>query len=76
MAEQTLVEQKEAAVGDLEVLRVDLDFFALGHGLVGNPDLVPETAESWDVGVRFSSADKFDFSITAISEPTSGISKK
>ncbi len=34
-------------------------FFALGHGLVGNPDLVPETAESWDVGVRFSSADKF-----------------
>lgn len=25
-------------------------FFALGHGLVGNPDLKPETATSWDVG--------------------------
>jgi vitamin B12 transporter len=34
-------------------------FFALGHGLVGNPDLQPETAESWDVGVSFSPSDKF-----------------
>ena len=25
-------------------------FFALGHALVGNPDLVPEKGESWDVG--------------------------
>lgn len=28
-------------------------FFALGHALVGNPDLQPEFAESWDAGVRW-----------------------
>ena len=28
-------------------------FFALGHGLVGNPDLKPEKGESWDVGLQW-----------------------
>jgi len=28
-------------------------FFALGNALVGNPDLQPETAESWDAGVAW-----------------------
>lgn len=26
-------------------------FFALGHSLTGNPSLVPETAESWDLSI-------------------------
>jgi vitamin B12 transporter len=29
-------------------------FFALGHALVGNPDLLPEQAESWDVGLQWN----------------------
>lgn len=33
-------------------------FFALGHALIGNPDLRPETAESWDVGLQWTMADK------------------
>ena len=33
-------------------------FFALGHGLVGNPDLRPETAESWDLGLKFAPSEK------------------
>ena len=33
-------------------------FFALGHALVGNPDLQPETAESWDLGLHWSPADR------------------
>ena len=28
-------------------------FFALGHGLVGNPDLQPEQAKSWDIGLTW-----------------------
>lgn len=28
-------------------------FFALGNALVGNPDLDPEKAESWDAGIAF-----------------------
>ncbi len=28
-------------------------FFALGHALVGNPDLKPETARSWDLGISW-----------------------
>lgn len=42
-------------------------FFALGHPLVGNPELQPEKAESWDAGVEwqmndqlFSSVNYFD----------------
>ncbi len=33
-------------------------FFALGHALVGNPDLRPETAESWDLGLEWNLQDK------------------
>ena len=32
-------------------------FFALGHALVGNPDLKPEQGESWDLGVTWEAAD-------------------
>jgi vitamin B12 transporter len=28
-------------------------FFALGHALVGNPNLLPEQAESWDLGLSW-----------------------
>lgn len=31
-------------------------FFALGHSLVGNPDLLPETVETWDAGIEFARA--------------------
>ena len=31
-------------------------FFALGHGLVGNPALEPERATSWDLGLDWSPA--------------------
>jgi vitamin B12 transporter len=31
-------------------------FFALGHPLVGNPDLKPETSTSWDTGVEWNDA--------------------
>ena len=29
-------------------------FFALGHALVGNPNLKPETVRSWDIGVNWA----------------------
>jgi iron complex outermembrane receptor protein/vitamin B12 transporter len=29
-------------------------FFALGHGLLGNPDLLPETSTGWDLGLAWS----------------------
>jgi iron complex outermembrane receptor protein/vitamin B12 transporter len=32
-------------------------FFALGHALVGNPDLEPEKGESWDAGVMWKASD-------------------
>ncbi|MBM70463.1 MAG: TonB-dependent receptor [Haliea sp.] len=28
-------------------------FFALGHALVGNPDLMPETVDAWDLGLEW-----------------------
>lgn len=31
-------------------------FFALGHALVGNPDLEPEQGESWDLGVSWDAS--------------------
>ncbi len=40
-------------------------FFALGHGLVGNPDLVPERSESWDVGVAWRDEEALEVSLTA-----------
>lgn len=32
-------------------------FFALGHPLVGNPDLQPEQGESWDLGAAWAVSD-------------------
>ena len=32
-------------------------FFALGHALVGNPDLQPEQADSWDLGLAWQPSD-------------------
>ena len=32
-------------------------FFALGHALVGNPDLLPEKGESWDIGASWVAHD-------------------
>jgi iron complex outermembrane receptor protein/vitamin B12 transporter len=31
-------------------------FFALGHALVGNPDLRPEQGESWDIGASWEAS--------------------
>ena len=31
-------------------------FFALGHALVGNPDLLPETSTGWDMSLAWSAA--------------------
>lgn len=31
-------------------------FFALGHALLGNPDLLPETSTGWDLGLAWSAA--------------------
>jgi len=42
-------------------------FFALGHALVGNPDLKPETAESWDLGAAFTLAEGLQVEITYFS---------
>ena len=40
-------------------------FFALGHALVGNPDLEPEKGESWDLGVSWATTDTLRLSATA-----------
>lgn len=39
-------------------------FFALGHALVGNPDLQPEQGESWDVGVSWEGGNSLALSAT------------
>ncbi len=39
-------------------------FFALGHALVGNPDLKPEQGESWDLGVTWEAADALRLAAT------------
>jgi len=39
-------------------------FFALGHALVGNPDLKPETAQSWDMGAAFTLSEALQVEIT------------
>jgi iron complex outermembrane receptor protein/vitamin B12 transporter len=39
-------------------------FFALGHALVGNPDLKPETARSWDVGLIWTNGDSLQIDAT------------
>ena len=35
-------------------------FFALGHGLVGNPDLKPETSEGWGIGLDYAVSDSWE----------------
>ena len=40
-------------------------FFALGHALVGNPDLKPEQGESWDVGITWGATDALRLGVTA-----------
>jgi len=39
-------------------------FLALGHPLVGNPDLAPEKGESWDLGVDWRADDALQLSAT------------
>ncbi|NQX88868.1 MAG: TonB-dependent receptor [Halioglobus sp.] len=39
-------------------------FFALGQALVGNPDLVPEQGESWDVGAVWQLASTIRLGVT------------
>jgi vitamin B12 transporter len=39
-------------------------FLALGHPLVGNPDLLPEQGESWDLGVDWAVSDTLDLGAT------------
>ena len=39
-------------------------FFALGHPLVGNPDLDPEQAESWDVGIAWEARQDLRLELT------------
>ncbi len=38
-------------------------FFALGHPLVGNEDLVPETVEGWDAGIAWQVSNQLNTSI-------------
>jgi len=42
-------------------------FFALGHALVGNPELQPETARGWDVGLQWQIAPALEMSGTVFS---------
>jgi vitamin B12 transporter len=42
-------------------------FFALGHSLVGNPNLNPETARTWDIGLKWSLVEKFELAATYFS---------
>lgn len=42
-------------------------FFALGHALVGNPDLKPETAESWDLGLQWTPWRELSLDVTYFS---------
>lgn len=39
-------------------------FFALGHGLVGNPDLRPETSEGWSVGVDIALGERHEIGLS------------
>lgn len=39
-------------------------FFALGHALVGNPDLQPEKGESWDLGLAWEASDALHLEAT------------
>lgn len=39
-------------------------FFALGHPLVGNPDLEPETGEGWDLGLQWRVVPALELGVT------------
>lgn len=39
-------------------------FFALGHALVGNPELQPEKGESWDIGATWQALDTLMLGVT------------
>ncbi len=39
-------------------------FFALGHPLVGNPELEPERSDSWEIGVEQRLNDNWSFDLT------------
>ncbi len=39
-------------------------FLALGHPLVGNPDLQPEQGESWDLGLSWEASDRCTLAAT------------
>ncbi len=39
-------------------------FFALGHALVGNPSLKPETVRSWDIGMDWDATQSINLSAT------------
>jgi iron complex outermembrane receptor protein/vitamin B12 transporter len=39
-------------------------FAALGHALVGNPDLQPETSESWDLGFSWAAVETLEVGAT------------
>jgi vitamin B12 transporter len=39
-------------------------FFALGHALVGNPELQPEKATSWDLGARWVATESLQLQTT------------
>lgn len=38
-------------------------FFALGHALVGNPDLKPETSRNWSLGIDHKVSEHLQFSL-------------
>ncbi|VUD67594.1 Vitamin B12 transporter BtuB [Thalassocella blandensis] len=42
-------------------------FFALGHPLVGNPDLLPERADSWDLGMDWQISSQWNTGLTYFS---------
>ena len=48
-------------------------FFALGHALVGNPDLLPETAASWDASMLFAPQSDLTLEMTYFSNDYSNL---
>lgn len=40
-------------------------FFALGHGLVGNPELLPETVSAWDAGIEWQALQSVEITTSA-----------
>ncbi len=40
-------------------------YFALGHGLVGNPELLPETVSAWDAGIEWQALQSVEITTSA-----------